>query len=237
MWGDSQAPLVYLVHGWGGWRGQVAAFVPSLLAAGYRVLTFDALSHGESSPGRHGPHHSSGGELTESLMAVARQYGPAAGVIGHSLGCCATVLSIGEGALQAERLAMISPNPDMADIAVQFGHTLGLPQRTIERMLADMASWARRPMADFDIAQLTQRWSLPPALIVHDKLDREVRYRTALDIVEAWPNAQLLTTQGYGHHRILIAPEVVSAVPAYLHNGRGKPDNQPAPSTHQAVKP
>src|SRR5690606_20521439 len=31
-WGDVDRPVVYLVHGWGGWRGQMGAFVEPLLA-------------------------------------------------------------------------------------------------------------------------------------------------------------------------------------------------------------
>jgi hypothetical protein len=51
-WGSG--PPVYLVHGWGGWRGQLGAFVDPLLARGYRVVAFDAPSHGESAPGSFG---------------------------------------------------------------------------------------------------------------------------------------------------------------------------------------
>ena len=36
VWGDG--PVVYLMHGWGGWRGQLGAFVAPLVAAGHRVV-------------------------------------------------------------------------------------------------------------------------------------------------------------------------------------------------------
>lgn len=47
-WGEG--PVVYLVHGWGGWRGQVASFAPPLVDDGFQVVTFDSLSHGDSAP-------------------------------------------------------------------------------------------------------------------------------------------------------------------------------------------
>ncbi|HET9560049.1 MAG TPA: hypothetical protein VFS70_23170, partial [Actinomycetota bacterium] len=37
-------PAVYLVHGWGGWRWQLDAFVAPLVTAGFRVVAFDAPS-------------------------------------------------------------------------------------------------------------------------------------------------------------------------------------------------
>ena len=48
-WGEG-API-YLVHGWGGRRPHLAMFVKPLVAAGYRVITFDLPSHNESDPG------------------------------------------------------------------------------------------------------------------------------------------------------------------------------------------
>ncbi|MDR1152298.1 MAG: alpha/beta hydrolase [Bifidobacteriaceae bacterium] len=215
-WGASDAPLVYVVHGWGGWRGQVASFVTPLVESGLRALTFDCLSHGDSDPGEHGSGYSSGGEMIRSLKAVAAVYGPARGVIAHSLGCGATARSILESALSAERLAFIAPNPDMGAIATDFGHSLGFPPRTIRLMIHAMERWAHRTVADFDVAAMGETGSLPPALIVHDRADKEVPFATATDIEARWPGSHLVPTDGYGHHRILIAPEVIRAAAEWM---------------------
>ncbi|MDP9208640.1 MAG: alpha/beta hydrolase, partial [Actinomycetota bacterium] len=55
VWGDPSAETVYLVHGWGGWRQQLDAFVEPLAGAGLRVVSFDGPSHGASDPGPEGP--------------------------------------------------------------------------------------------------------------------------------------------------------------------------------------
>lgn len=57
-WGSGDP--VYLLHGWGGWRGQLGAFVDPLVAAGRRVVALDTPSHGESEPGAFGPRRSTG---------------------------------------------------------------------------------------------------------------------------------------------------------------------------------
>jgi pimeloyl-ACP methyl ester carboxylesterase len=215
-WGPADAPVVYLVHGWGGWRGQVASFVPPLVEAGLRAVAFDCLSHGDSDPGEHGAGYSSGGEMIRSLKAVAAIVGPARGVIAHSLGCGATARSILESGLSAERLAFIAPNPDMGAIAADFGRSLGFPPRTIRLMIHAMERWAHRTVADFDIAAMGATGALPPALVVHDRADKEVPFATATDIEARWPGSRLMPTQGYGHHRILIAPEVIRAATAHM---------------------
>src|SRR5260221_434936 len=40
-WGSSDAPLVILAHGWGGYAAQMRAFVFPLLRAGYQVIADD----------------------------------------------------------------------------------------------------------------------------------------------------------------------------------------------------
>jgi pimeloyl-ACP methyl ester carboxylesterase len=215
-WGADDAPLVYLVHGWGGWRGQVASFVTPLVESGLRVLTFDCLSHGDSDPGEHGAGYSSGGEMIRSLKAVAAAYGPARGVIAHSLGCATTARSILESALTADRLAFVAPNPDMRAIAIDFGRSLGFPPRTIRMMVHYMERWAHRTVADFDLVAMGATGSLGNALLVHDRADKEVPFSNAVEIEANWPGARLMATDGYGHHRILIDPAVVRAAAAEM---------------------
>ena len=73
VWGDG--PVVYLVHGWGGLGSQLASFVAPLTAAGFRVVLFDAPSHGASDPGPSGPGRTHGVEMGKALDAVAARFG------------------------------------------------------------------------------------------------------------------------------------------------------------------
>jgi hypothetical protein len=68
IWGEG--PVVYLQHGWGGHRQQLGALVAPLVAAGYRVVAFDAPSHGESGPGPSGPRRTTAVEFADALAAV-----------------------------------------------------------------------------------------------------------------------------------------------------------------------
>src|SRR5690606_19408081 len=87
-WGSG--PIVYLLHGWGGWRGQLAALVAPLLAAGYRVVAIDGPGHGETGPGRLGGRRTTPVEFSEALAAVVAVIGPAHAVVAHSAGATAT---------------------------------------------------------------------------------------------------------------------------------------------------
>ena len=54
------------------------------------------------------------------------------------------------------------------------------------------------------------------ALVVHDSDDMEVPWTNGADVAAAWPGAELVTTQGLGHRRILRDAGIVARVTAFL---------------------
>lgn len=212
-WGEGQP--VYLVHGWGGWRGQLGAFVSPLVAAGYEVVAFDAPSHGQSSPGELGKGKGSGIEFAESLAAVVGAYGRPAGLIAHSFGAATSALAIQDG-LSVRRLAFVAPSPDPVSLTRQMADLLGYSEQTHAKFLTRLEYLARRPLADLSIDAMGDTLVLPPALVVHDRTDKEVPYDLGAGLADAWPSASLVTTDGLGHQRILRDPGVVQNITAFL---------------------
>jgi pimeloyl-ACP methyl ester carboxylesterase len=212
--------LVYLVHGWGGWRGQLDAFVPPLVEAGFRVVSFDALAHGESSRGAFG-RLSTLTEMADTLAGVVRTVGPAHGVVAHSLGGSATALAVLDG-LRANRLVLIAPLADPPSYTREFARALGIGETVRAGIIDRIERMVGRPAADFDVpARLPAAHGLPPMLLVHDRDDKEVRYGDAPGIAARWPDGELLTTGGLGHRRILRDPYVIGEAVAYLSDGAG----------------
>jgi pimeloyl-ACP methyl ester carboxylesterase len=50
---------------------------------------------------------------------------------------------------------------------------------------------------------------LPPLLVIHDREDKQIPFGMGKAIAAAWQGAELLSTRGLGHNRILRDPEVV----------------------------
>jgi len=207
-WGSG--PVVYLVHGWGGWRGQLGAFVAPLVAAGHRVVGFDAPGHGESAPGTLGTGKGHIMELLAAFESVAAEHGPAAGVVAHSLGCTIASLVVHDH-LTAARLVLVGPPADFSERTHAFAGAVGFTERTRRRLQATMEQECGRPLAAFDLAPLAADDRLPSTLLIHDQFDKEAPYRVSAELTDAWPTATLLTTLGLGHQRILTDPEVVAA--------------------------
>jgi pimeloyl-ACP methyl ester carboxylesterase len=58
-----------------------------------------------------------------------------------------------------------------------------------------------------------------PALIFHDRDDRDVPYAHGEEIAGAWPGAQLVPTSGLGHRAILRDPDVIRRTVTFLSDG------------------
>jgi pimeloyl-ACP methyl ester carboxylesterase len=218
-WGDG--PPVYLVHGWGGSAAQLGAFVQPLVRAGYRVVAFDAPSHGQSQPGPSGPRSSTILEFAEALRTVAGRYGPAHAVVAHSMGCSATAIGLRDG-LAANRAVFIAPFVDVTPYTHEFARRLGFGERVRAGMVQRIERRFEMPMSSFDLTLMTRQMTPPPLLIVHDRHDRETRWSDSSDLSRAWPGARLLTTSGLGHHRILSNAEVVAQAVRFVRGDSAK---------------
>lgn len=210
VWGDG--PVVYLVHGWGGWRGQLGAFVSPLVAAGRRVVAIDAPGHGDADPSYLGPNRGTFMEFGEALAAAVSAFGPPAGLVGHSMGSMVVADAVRAG-VAAERVVLISAADSFHAHTHTFASLLGISDRLRRRMLVELAAMTGRSVAEFDLVPIT---AMPATLVVHDRADGETPFATAAAISERWPDARLLATQGLGHYRILADDAVVTAAIEHL---------------------
>ncbi|HEV8567540.1 MAG TPA: alpha/beta fold hydrolase [Actinoplanes sp.] len=209
VWGTGSA--VYLMHGWGGNAGQLAAFVAPLVDRGHRVVAFDAPSHGRSDPGAYGPRSSSIPEFATALTAVVAAHGPAHAVIAHSMGGTAAAVALCDG-LRADRVALLAPMASPVAYARQLADYLGFGEPTYRRLIVRVERRVRAPMHHFDVPELGRAVAMPPTLVVHDRDDAFTPVTDGAAIAAAWPSARMRVTAGLGHQRLLRDPKVVSEV-------------------------
>jgi len=82
-------PVIILVHGWSGRGLQLAAFAAPLVAAGFRVIAFDAPGHGRSPGNRTNIFN-----FQQVLSDIAIKFGPVHGIVAHSFGVLVSALAI-----------------------------------------------------------------------------------------------------------------------------------------------
>lgn len=210
-WGEG--PPVYLLHGWGGWRGQLAPLVEPLVSAGFRVVAPDAPGHGGSGAGRFGPNQSTMIDFVETVNAVTEHAGEPAAIVGHSLGGSASALAVvtGQG---TDRLVTIGSPPQPLEPLTAFADAVTLAPATRTLMISRLEQLAGASLDDFDL--LRRPAPAAKTLVIHDRDDREIAYRGAEQLVAAWPAAELWATTGLGHRRILRDPEVARRIVEFV---------------------
>jgi len=207
-WGTG--PVILFVHGWSGQATHVGAFVEPLTAAGYCVLAFDAPAHGNT-PGRS----TNIVEFATVLQAIADAYGPLHGAIAHSFGGMVLTYALHHGLVVGRAVCIATP-ARVEFLLERFARLLALPgpvRQDLRRRLA------RRFAGDVEQLMSTDsnaRGLKVPALIVHDRDDRDVPWTQGAAIAGAWPGAQWLATQGLGHRRILRDTATVQAIVDFL---------------------
>jgi len=202
-WGSG--PVVLLVHGWAGRGSQMATFAAPLVAAGYRVLTFDAPAHGDS-PGKQ----TNLLEVSQIIQALSQEVGGFAAIIGHSFGGMAAGYAVRHG-VQAQKLITIGSPATMDHVLTGFGEQINASPQMVQRLKNYLSTIAQQEVDTFSLAHTVATLDLP-GLIVHDQQDRDVAYSQAQLLHQVWPCSRLLTTDGLGHRRILRDETIIAQV-------------------------
>lgn len=219
-WGSGENPVL-MVHGWQSRGSRFAAFVPELEAHGFSAITFDSPGHGDS-----GGNATTILEYRQIIRQLAETYGDFRAVVAHSFGVTCATFAMRNG-VRADRLVSVSGVCDFWHLVVQFGNQVRLNERVrvdlrrrIEEELfpGEPDIWNRFSV-DYEPAALTA-----PILAIHDDQDDMVPLAQAEKIVTAYgEQAQLITTHGLGHRRILSDRAVLDSALAFLADPEREP--------------
>ncbi|HEX2145103.1 MAG TPA: alpha/beta fold hydrolase [Glycomyces sp.] len=213
-WGEG--PLVYLVHGWGGSTGDFKFLAANLVASGFRVVAFDAPSHGNAGPGPWGERHANGLHLIEAMNVVLEKFGTPYAVAAHSMGAVSSVHALLQHSadLSGIRFAMLAPFIGGQE---GFKDTIGAIVPVGPRIFANLV-----PLGEAKAGVKLDDFSLrgveidAPVLIVHDRGDRPNPFRHGETLAASWPNAELMPTTGLGHRKVLFNPATIARVTAFI---------------------
>jgi pimeloyl-ACP methyl ester carboxylesterase len=206
-WQYGSGPATYLLHGWGGRGFQLSGFVAPLVARGRTVVLLDAPGHGEAGGGT-----SSVLAFAHALRAATERFGPASGVIAHSLGAMSVIISIAEG-LEIGRAAFLAPGSSLEAASQRFQKIVGVRDATMQVLKKQLESRFQKAWDHYDLARLQLK---VPLWVVHDQQDAEVPLSETHDLVRQWSGAQLEITNGLGHYRVLRNADVIAKAVAFL---------------------
>ena len=201
-WGI-KGPTVLLVHGWEGRGSQMGHFVKPLLEAGYRVISFDALAHGDS-PGKR----TNMLEFARIIGDIDNYSGGFDAIIGHSLGGTAAGYTIAEGVRARSLITICSPTT-IEFIFNAFAEQIRASQETIRRLSQFLEDFTGKRSPEFSFVDFATKVAVP-GLIIHDQDDKEIHYSQAKALHEHWAESKIFLTNGLGHKRVLRSQEIIS---------------------------
>ncbi len=212
-WRWGEGPTVLLVHGWEGRGAQLGAFIEPLVAAGMSVVTFDAPGHGDT-PG-HRLYLSDMADCVGQLAEhIEGQWGRLHAIIAHSFGAAATLLAHQRYGTDAPRNVFVAPAPLASRAIGGFSEMLALEDTDKNAMIDRISVESGVSFEDLSVERIVGDRDAG-LLILHDEGDREVSHEQAQILAATWPSAQLITTTGLGHRRILRDPAVLAEAVAY----------------------
>jgi hypothetical protein len=182
---------------------------------GFSVAWFDGPAHG-ASEGRLATIP----ELAVALRGVVAALGPVRGIVAHSGGGVVSAWAVRRWLLEGVvdlpgRIALIAPPADFARYLERFMDACGLSDRARRLLARGLEARVGVPLEALDLTRFAPDLPLA-ALVAHDREDSEVPWAEGAAIAAAWPGAELATTEGLGHRRILRDPAVVARVTDFL---------------------
>ena len=208
---SDQGLKVLLMHGWQSHAGHWIEMADALVAEGFTVYALDGPAHGDAPGSTSNPI-----EFAETLVKAQESLGELFAVIGHSMGAGALLIAASDG-LKTKCIVSVSGPSQYSHVVGRFVELVKLPRRAAIALQEMIDSGTDRARAEISGEAMISRIKLP-TLIVHDEDDHEVPFLEALEIQRYINGAELITTSGFGHRRIIrdlnVAQQVASWVKA-----------------------
>jgi len=152
--------------------------------------------------------------MLEVTQDIAARLGPLAGVVAHSNGAAAVIAALA-GGMQADRVALLAPMPDLESFILRLAATLGFSAKVAKRAQKRVEARYGVPFSALKAQNLTGSLS-QPVLILQDSKDRTVPLAEVEELARNWPTADLQISTGLGHNRLLRDAASIDRVVAHM---------------------
>lgn len=210
LWGDSNAPLIFLCHGWESRGTHFHVIIRALLAQKFQVIGWNAPAHG-ASPGSKTEIISMTLALVEDL--ASQKLKPAA-FIGHSMG--GAIIGLLHKYIKLPKiLVFISAPTNIRTVFNKYFATIRLSPKAQELMLDKLNALSQHSIDSISLINSDLYKDRLP-LVIHDKNDKEVPFSEFTNLQKIWPIGEFHATQGLGHKRILHDEALAKTIAAYV---------------------
>jgi pimeloyl-ACP methyl ester carboxylesterase len=198
-----------LCHGWEGYALNFAALITQARDAGWEVIAFDHLAHGDS-----GGKHSGTPIALSTLLAVAEHVGELDVIIGHSLGASAVAWAMAHKKTSAKCAVLLAPFYDTLHLTRMWAKAHFLSEDIRAGMQSALEKTTPLRFESFmpnDLAPLIKL----PILILHDPKDPVTAYKHSQALASLNKKVKLEPAAGIGHVRLLADADYIAQIMAF----------------------
>ena len=212
-WGRGQK-IVYLIHGWESALSLMSGFIEPLIQAGYKVIAFDAPSHGHSDN-----QATCLPDFINALEHVIQRNGKPHTIIGHSCGGAATALLLKRNkTIRPEKVVLLAPMSSL-QIKLDIFSEVAQLAKAVKAKLSETLEQVTGGIETFDVAKAAKSLTTP-ALIIHDQEDTLIPQHHSFEITQNWQNSRLSSTCGLGHIRLLFNEHVIRETTQFVQENK-----------------
>ncbi len=210
-WSWGQGPVVVLCHGWSCRGSQMATMAMSIAKAGFKAVVFDCSAHGEAKG------KSSGFDvMAKDIYRLFQEFEDVHAFVSHSMGGMMTMKARDLG-LKANRYVVIGSPAAPLPIVEKMKNVLKVPNKSLNICKQKIALQFDTTWSTLVTGEV-YRDCYEPLLMIYDIDDNEFEnpLQHAQTIKERCPSAEIITTKGLGHHKLVWDREIINSVVNFL---------------------
>ena len=183
---------ILLVHGWESNTARWDDFINLLRSKDYNILALDAPAHGGT-----GSKTFNAVLYSECIHAVLKQCHVDV-IIGHSIGGTASALATNKYQPSINKLILLGSPSNFDEVITNYIKMMGYNKTVIAAINAYYLKHFGQLPSFYCVENFSENITAK-GLIIHDKKDRIISYRDALEFYKHYKNSKLISTKGYGH--------------------------------------
>ncbi|MCF6279422.1 MAG: alpha/beta hydrolase [Flavobacteriaceae bacterium] len=212
--GSENKKTVFLIHGWQSNAGSLTLFANELQKQNYRVIGFDLPGHATNKE-----YHTNLYKSKIAFVKLIKQLNPQEpfSIVSHSFGSGVTAYALSElKEYTVDKVVFLSSTNKFIDIFIDYKKMLDFNERVFSQFKKLVEVYLGEKMDEIVVSKKMKRAKFNKLLIIHDKFDKVIPFKNALEVHNEISNSTLISFEKIGHYRMLWNDEVVAETVKFI---------------------
>jgi len=219
-WGKGSKKAL-LIHGWGGRASNFGAIIPELTKNGYKVISFDGPSHGDSTKKK-----TSFFEMSD-LVKLFLQKDKYDLIIMHSMGTVLTLTAMSSLKYKVNQMIILTTPSRFIEFIELAVITFGLTAETTKLLINKIKTTTTEyDPVTLKASSVIKNIKMKDVTFIHDKFDKVIPIERSKSVSSLINNSKFIEVEGTGHYRMLWSKKVIEIIEQQILNYNNLKNNE-----------